>query len=89
MIKVIKKINNDTIYIDSAVRLYNLNKFLIKDEFNRRFNLVRFDKMYYKLMQYETNTIICGNYFGELNEVLEQLIDLGYEVYIEDGNKCQ
>lgn len=89
MIKVIKEIYNNTIFIDSAVKLYNLNKFLIKDEFNRRFNLVRFDIKHYKLMQYETNNIICGNFFGKLNEVLNQLIDLGYEVYIEDGNKCQ
>lgn len=88
MIKVIKEIHNNTIFIDSAVKLYNLNSFLIFN-YTSKYRLVKFDSHHYKMMTNGTNVIVAGNYFGSLDEVLEELIDVGYKIYIEDENKCQ
>ena len=85
---LVKSNPNNTITINEAIRDYNLNNFLIIN-YTSKYRLVKFDNHHYKMMTNDTNVIIAGNYFGSLDEVLEELIDVGYKIYIEDKNKCQ
>ena len=88
MKRLVKDSSSDIIVIDEAIRKYNLNRFLIIN-YTSKYRLVKFDAHHYKMMTNDTNVIIAGNYFGSLDEVLEELIDVGYKIYIEDENKCQ
>ena len=86
MIKVIKAETIET--VDSACNKYCLSRFLIfNPETRLNFRLVRVNDIRYRLMHDKSNVLSYedgSNYFGTLNEVINDIIDNGYKVYIDD-----